>query len=197
VNLQVLEKNLFIKKKIDYSKTRDILKKYPIILLFQHNNCTVTDWYKLKTNIAQYSPQQQSKILCIQNSVANKIFSTDSRFSSTCPKAQNLFQGPNLLVGCTTLDQLDNIWNCISYNSQIIFVGGFYQNIHLTHLDLKVLQQLKKQGVYSQALLQQLFYKNLHINSTLLPVLYTTIEYNFIMNLRLQLYSCIARIARQ
>lgn len=196
------------KKKIDLLKTRDIFKKYPIILFFQHNNLTVNDWSNLRNNIKQIN---ETTIFITKNSIVEKILSenilSQNKFleSKSCMRIQNasslpnktrinnpkfknlvsthsfrvnelekihnIFQGPNFILGCQTIEQLNSIWNLIKSMSNIIFVGGLFHNQLITHLDLEKLLQLHNCGISTNTLLQELFFNALNIESSMLKLL--------------------------
>lgn len=191
-----------IKKKIDLLKTYSIFEKYPIILFFQHNNLSVTDWSILRTNISKIT---NTKILITKNSIVEKIlidshqnknFSiSKNKFMGT--KIKTLFQGPNFIIGCYNLDQVDLINKCIKNTSNIIFVGGLFEKQIINHLDLKKLLELKSYGVCKNTLLQELCYNTLNINSNFMKLLKESININPITSIPFTLLNCLNQIKIQ
>lgn len=178
-----------IKKKIDLLKTKNILEKYSIILFFQHNNCTVADWSKLKSNVTQFD---NTKIYIIKNSIVQKILLNDNVYSEK--EIKNLFQGPNFLIGCNNLDQVDYVFKLIQSNSNIIFLGGFYENQIINHLDLEKLLQLKNQGISVNGFLEQIFSTNYSIYLNLLRCVNSNLDLNCLTIPKYQLIYCLDQL---
>ena len=190
------------KKKIDLLKTYSLLDKYPIILFFQHNNLSVTDWSKLRTNVAKI---KDTKILITKNSIVEKVLlDTNQNKNLSTPlnefmgtKIKTLFQGPNFILGCHNLDQLDMIWKYIKTTSNIIFVGGLFENQVITHLDLEKLLELKNYGVSKNMLLQELLYNTLNINSSFMRLLKDSMNINSVTMIPITLLNCLNQIKIQ
>ncbi len=145
------------KTKINKMKLKTLLKKFPILVVIQHNNLTVKDWFELKQQINQLSSQLSSKfllnerledsqpdlkILSIKNSLLKHVLletlsTRGNSFDDNLVKT--LCQGPNLLIGCQSVEQLKSLFNLISTSTKYLFISCFYNNQLLTHLDLKVL----------------------------------------------------------
>lgn len=145
------------KTKINKIKLKTLLKKCPILVVIQHNNLTVKDWFELKQQINQLSPQLSSKfllnerledyqpdlkILSIKNSLLKnvlleKLSTQGNSFDDNLVKT--LYQGPNLLIGCQSVEQLKSLFKLLSTSTKYLFISCFYNNQLLTHLDLKVL----------------------------------------------------------
>lgn len=181
-----------IKKKIDLLKTKNILKNYPIILFFQHNNCTVADWAHLKTNIVQINGV---KMHIIKNSIVQKILLNDTLVSPE--KIKNLFQGPNFIIGCHNVEHIDSIFKLIKPNSNTIFIGGLFENQVINHLDLEKLLTLKHQAFSTNILLQQIISNNYSVYLNLLKSVNTNSYLNNLMLPMFQLVQCLNQLKNQ
>lgn len=190
------------KKKIDLLKTSNIFKKYPIILFFQHNNLTVRDWSHLRTNITQIN---DTKLFITKNSIIEKVLLEyknnflvqESNINNLEPNLFNIFQGPNFILACHTLDQVESVWKVTKSSSKVLFVGGLFHNQLITHLDLEKLLQLKNYGISREMLLQQLFYNILNINSSLIPILKTNTIIDHLTISKTMLVSSIAAVEQK
>ena len=145
------------KTKINKIKLKTLLKKFPILVVIQHNNLTVKDWFELKQQINSLSPQLASdfmlnerleysqpnlKILSIKNSLLKYVLlethsTQGNSFNDTLVKT--LCQGPNLLIGCQSVEQLQSLFKLVNTSTKYLFISCFYNNQLLTHLDLKAL----------------------------------------------------------
>ena len=88
-----------------------------------------------------------SKIRKIGNSITSPAIATLP--VATKVKEQNLFlddifQGPTLMLGCPIVEQLPGIYNILEQNSNLLFVGGLFENQVITHLDFKKIIKLDK-----------------------------------------------------
>lgn len=187
------------KKKIDLLKTYSFFDKYPIMMFFQHNNLSVTDWSNLRTNISKIT---ETKILITKNTIVEKVLLDNNKnknFSTTLtdPKIKTLFQGPNFILGCQNLEQLELIWNDLKKNSNVIFVGGLFENQIITHLDLKKLLELKNYGNNKNMLLTDLFYNTLNINSSFVKLIKNDMNINPISMIPLTLVNSLNQIQNQ
>ena len=55
-----------------------------------------------------------------------------------------IFQGPTLMLGCRLVEQLPGIYTILEQNSNLLFIGGLFENQVITHLDFKKIIQLDK-----------------------------------------------------
>lgn len=203
------------KKKINKLKTENFLNEFPIIILLQHNNLTVNDWFDFKQKIQEISGYSKDndksidlsvnstpttsncnqvnekssnvEILNIKNSLLKKILLTShsTKIYNSCEESlKSLCQGPNLIIGCRTTNQLNSIWNFINSNSKLIFISCLYKNQLLNHLDLKIL--LKTNLSIYLNLFQNLDIKTDLYNTLQNPLLLHPlflVQYNFINTL--------------
>lgn len=186
------------KKKIYQIKTKNFLKKFPIIFLLQHNNFTVNDWFHFKQKINEISVNNKLKnnstnsancgdfeILNIKNSLLKNILKSNANGEQvTRPNLEFLCQGPNFIIGCKTDKHLNALWDCINSNSKLVFISCLYQNQLLNHLDVELL--LKTNLSIYQALLQSLdqktqIYRLLQSQLQIQPL--NLIQYNFLTQL--------------
>ena len=197
------------KKIITKIKTKKFLKKFPIFLLLQHNNCNVQDWLNLRQKLQERSNSNilnsdsillnsiskdsqgtsEFEILNVKNSLLIKILGNSHLLKKSNPNILNfLCQGPNFIIGCKDQKYLTKIWNLIKSNPKFVFISCVYKNKLLNHLDLEIFLKIDN-STYS------CFFKNLdrkteiynllQQNLNLYPLL--TIQHN-LLNI-LSLYS--------
>jgi hypothetical protein len=186
------------KTKINKIKLKTLLKKFPILVVIQHNNFTVKDWFELKQQINQLSPQLSSnfllnqrledsqphlKILSIKNSLLKYVLletlsTQGNSFDDNLVKT--LCQGPNLLIGCQSVEQLKSLFKLVSTSTKYLFISCFYNNQLLTHLDLKVLLKTNS-SIY------QCFISCLDKKTELYNTLQTHLEFQPLQNVQTNL----------
>lgn len=186
------------KTKINKIKLKTLLKKFPILVVIQHNNLSVKDWFELKQQINQLSPQLSSnfslnerledsqphlKILSIKNSLLKygllETLSTQGN-SFDDKLVKTLCQGPNLLIGCQSVEQLKSLFKLVSTSTKYLFISCFYNNQLLTHLDLKVL-------LNTNSSIYQCFISCLDKKTELYNTLQTHLEFQPLKNIQTNL----------
>lgn len=141
---------LNLKKKILNYKIKKIIKKYPYVLFIQFNNVTPKKWRLIQDQLYKLGI---IKTLRVKNQVARKILKNpDSKknvvSSSIVPSAypttkddslfiNEIFQGPTLMLGCSIVEQLPGISLILEENSNLLLLGGLFENQVITHLDFK------------------------------------------------------------
>ena len=180
------------KKKLTQFKTKQFLNKFPIILIFQQTDFTVTDWLHFRKTLHQQITSQfhsqvvDCEILKVKNCVLKKIFSTSPDLSllSASYKQEHsvplVFQGPNCLIGCQNLEQLKIVWNFLNSPSKLdqfgnkkIFISCLFYNKLWNHLDIQALLKIDK-SIYLDFMAtlnrQTLFYSTLRDHLNLYPL---------------------------
>lgn len=201
------------KKKKNLLKTEKFLNKFPIIILLQHHNLTVNDWSFFRQKIQEISDRSKDfkpdclvnpaptnskggghlsvEILNIKNSLLKRTRLGCHPTLSPAPCHFNfLCQGPNLVIGCKTINQLSRIWDLVNSNSKGIFISCFYKNKVVNHLDLRVLLGTNL-SIY-QNLLEKLDIKTDFLNTLRNPLLLDPlfrVEHNLIKTLSFINYS--------
>ena len=64
--------------------------------------------------------------------------------SMVIERVYTLFQGPTFLMGIDSPEYLKQLFNVIKKQNKLIFVGGFYRNKEINHLDLEYLLKIEK-----------------------------------------------------
>lgn len=203
--MKIRKKMTHQKKKLTQFKTKQFLKKFPIILIFQQTDFTVTDWLHFRKTLDQHITSQfhsqtvDCEILKVKNCVLKKIFSTSPDFSLLASKRDALsasskqnylvFQGPNCLIGCQNLEQLQIVWNFMNSSSKfdgnkMIFISCLFYDKLWNHLDIEALLKIDK-SIYSDFMTtlntQALFYSTLSDHLKLYPLF--TIQLSLVQNL--------------
>lgn len=144
------------KKKNKKLKTETFVNQFPILVLLQHNNLTVNEWFNFKTQIQQkktlsssFREQKEIQFLTIKNSLLKQVLVNHSSILFDLKKKQlssdnkefveTLCQGPNVLVGCQDFNQLKSLWHYLSGNTKCIFMSCFHEGKILNHLDVEIL----------------------------------------------------------
>lgn len=186
------------KTKINKIKLKTFLNQFPILLLIQHNNLTVKDWFELKQQINELSAELSSdfllnqrrvtsqpslKILSIKNSLLKYVLlekqSAQGDFFDD-NSVKTLCQGPNLLIGCQNVEQLQSLFKLVNTSTKYLFISCFYNNQLLTHLDLEVLLKTKS-SIY------QCFISCLDKKTELYNTLHTYLEFQPLQNIQTNL----------
>lgn len=168
-----------LKKQIIIQKGFTFLNKKPIILLYHFNNISIKNWHLLRNKLKKL---EDVETLVIQNKIVKKLQSTsvitidkiNHQTSLTfvsqekqvlqnknIHELKNLFQGPTFIIGCNTNDQLKGIFNIVKDYSNILFIGGLYNNQKISHYTLDKI--LKLNDSVKLELIQFLEYKKASI----------------------------------
>ena len=141
------------------------VNQFPIVVLVQHNNLTVKEWFHFKEQILKKTNHSTFQFLNTKNSLLTQVlvenylrsslnfkkdekqacfasFSESNRVSSSCfenSSLKKMCQGPNFLIGCHDSDQLQSLWNLVSSTNKCLFISCFYKKKLLNHLDLEIL----------------------------------------------------------
>jgi len=147
----------YLKKQINLKKTINFFSEYKIILSFQYNNLTVKEWCDFKLKLQKL---KKIGILFTKNTLMKKVQEStkltntikyNNKLNSTLKhdiivenniKKNFFFQGPSVIVGCETIEELEYIFNLIKSSPNIILLGGWLETQPLTHLDLTKLLQV-------------------------------------------------------
>ena len=143
------------KKKNKKLKTETFVNQFPILVLLQHNNLTINEWFDFKSQIQQ----KKIQFLTIKNSLLKQVLLKNSPVLFDLKKKQlssdnkefveTLCQGPNVLVGCQDLNQLESLWHYLSGDTKCIFMSCFYKGKILNHLDVEILLKTNSSIYYT------------------------------------------------
>ena len=75
-------------------------------------------------------------------------YSPNTKKENSFENIHNLFQGPTLLIGVSSLEQSKQVLYYTRKEKKLIFVGGLYKKKQINHLDLDYLLKLEK-GVHA------------------------------------------------
>lgn len=123
------------KKKTKIHQIDALLKKFPLILLIQHHNLTVTDWFSLKEQLQQTHPVAESQFLNVKTHLLKQSTFTHEFLNHR--SLETLCQGPNFLLGCETLEQVKTFWKMLKSTPKCLFISCFYKKQQWTHLDFQ------------------------------------------------------------
>lgn len=140
------------KKKNKKLKTETFVNQFPILVLLQHNNLTVNEWFDFKSQIQQentlsssFCSQKEIQLLTTKNSLLKQVLVNhsgilfDLKNKQLSSDIETLCQGPNVLVGCQDSTQLRSLWQYLNGNTKCIFMSCFYEGKILNHLDVEIL----------------------------------------------------------
>ena len=173
-----------LKKKNHKRKTEAFIDQFPIILLLQHNNLTVQEWFDFQSQLEQKKTTLQ--FLTIKNSLLKGVllnhsgsFYMDEKFHDKDTKKiiERLCQGPNVLIGCENSGELESIWRCLKTTTKCIFMSCFFEGKILNHLDVQIL--LKTHSTIYSTLLSHLDKK-----TELYGVLQTSLGFHPLLHLQ-------------
>jgi hypothetical protein len=173
-----------LKNIYNLEKTLNFFKKYPVILMYQHNNLTVKQIINLKVELQIFD---NIKILIAKNSIVDRFFlenvfylflqsvffygvKKDKRHNVKKDKnqigcllknkqniqkekiigngIQNLIQGPLLLIGCNSMEEVQKISMILKASPSFLFLGSLYNNQIYTHLDFQKSLELNNNVYY-------------------------------------------------
>lgn len=154
---------------ITFLRTKKFFQSYPIILFFQHNNLTVKEWAQLRRELQK---SENTSLCILKNSVTEHLF-----FQSKVPEPKfdsikrvhsnskmTLFQGPCFAIGFLKMEMFQNILKLTTVVSNIILIGGFFNNTFVNHCDIRRLRELDK-TIYTSLFLccaqDHIFYESL------------------------------------
>lgn len=122
-----------LKKKFQKMQTGAVVGMYPFLMLLQHNNATTRDWSTLKQTL-----QREHSLQCftVKNSVLRGVLALHHGIDS-----HHVCQGPTVVVGCHTVEQLHGVQDILLSTPKMVFVTCLSQTGLWTHLDLERLRQ--------------------------------------------------------
>jgi ribosomal protein L10 len=186
------------KKQLSLLRIESFISDHPILLIFQFNNLSVTDWCILRTKLQEI---EEINFLVIKNRFAEKTLSralsfTDQRRQKTAklqaipqfhektwipsPLQAVVFQGPNFLIGCKELTQVKKVWPLLSVTEKIFCTGGVYKGKTYTHLDFINLVQLDS-SVYNK------FFHTIDLKAKIYTILCSGLNANIYTQVQLKL----------
>lgn len=121
------------RKKFQKMQTMAVVGMYPFLVLLQHNNLTTKDWLDLKHTLQR---KQSLHCFTVKNSVLKSVLT-----SRTQARSESVCQGPTVLVGCHTVEQVQGLRDSLRSLPKLIFVTCLSQTGFWTHLDLERLNQ--------------------------------------------------------
>jgi len=116
-----------IKQYITFLKTQKFIRTYPSILFFQHNNLSVSQWFRLRT---QLKTMEHVNLLLLKNTSIDNVLAQESIATPS------LFQGPCFALGCSNLSQFPEVVKITRQEPTIVLIGGLLDNQFLNHLDI-------------------------------------------------------------
>ena len=124
------------KQNITFLKTQKFIRTYPSILFFQHNNLSVYQWFRLRT---QLKTMENANLLLLKNTLIDNVLAEEN---VTNP---SLFQGPCFALGFSNSSQFSEIIKITRQESTIVLIGGLFDNQFLNHLDIAKILKLDTQ----------------------------------------------------
>ena len=85
-----------IKQNITFFKTQKFIRTYPSILFFQHNNLSVSQWVRLRT---QLKTLENVNLLLLKNTLIHHVLAEEN------VETPSLFQGPCFALGFSNFSQ--------------------------------------------------------------------------------------------
>nr|UIO59451.1 ribosomal protein L10 [Chlorella desiccata (nom. nud.)] len=121
-----------IKQNITFLKTQKFIRTYPSILFFQHNNLSVSQWFRLRT---QLKTMENVHLLLLKNTLITNVLAQENVSNPS------LFQGPCFALGTNSPSQFSDIVKITRQEPTIVLIGGLLDNQFLNHLDIaKILE---------------------------------------------------------
>ena len=190
------------KKKNKKLKTETFVNQFSILVLLQQNNLTINEWFDFKSQIQQkkipsnsFCCQKEIQFLTIKNSLLKQVLLKNSPVLFDLKKKQlssdnkefveTLCQGPNVLVGCQDLNQLESLWHYLSGDTKCIFMSCFYKGKILNHLDVEILLKTNSSIYYT-------LFSHLDKKTELYSVLQNKLELHPLLNLQTSLLAVIS-----
>jgi hypothetical protein len=190
------------KKKNKKLKTETFVNQFPILVLVQHNNLSVNEWFDFKSQIQQkktpsssFWQQKEIQFLTIKNSLLKQVLLKNSSVlfglkkkqlsSDTKEFVETLCQGPNVLVGCQDFHQLESLCHYLGGNTKCIFMSCFYKGKILNHLDIKILLKTNSSIYYT-------LFSHLDKKTEFYSVLQNKLELHPLLNLQTSLLTVIS-----
>ena len=124
------------KQTLTFLKTQKFIQTYPNILFFQHNNLSVSQWFRLRR---QLKSLENVNLFLLKNTFVDIILTEEN--------VENpfLFQGPCFALGFSNSSQFSEILKITRQEPTIVLIGGLFAHQFLTHLDLSKLVTLDNQ----------------------------------------------------
>ena len=136
-----------LKKNLIFHNISNFLKKNLLVFFFNYNHINTEEWHVIKN---QLSKIKQVNTLKVKNRIGKNVI----RKKNSCKKEgekidkikklSTLFQGPTFLIGITSSQECEPVFDVIKKQKKCIFVGGLYQGQLMNHLDVKYLLKVEK-----------------------------------------------------
>lgn len=123
-----------LKKKFKKMQTGAVVEGYPFLMVLQHNNATTGDWSRLKHRL---DGEHSLRCFTVKNSVLRGVLALRD-----ASEMLNVCQGPTVVVGCHTVEQLHGVQDILRSTPKMVFVTCITQTGLWTHLDLEKLRQV-------------------------------------------------------
>lgn len=102
--------------------TEYYVKKWPYILIYQHQGITVPMWQKLRSKL-----DNTMECMVIKNTVINRIFNNNK-----------ITGGSMCLIGVSSMDDFKHLSDITNYyNYKLLLVGGYWNKQCWSHNDVK------------------------------------------------------------
>ena len=169
-----------LKKKITSHSISKFLEKNLLVFFFNYNHINTQEWRVIKN---QLSKIKKVKKIVVKNQIANNVIKEKGKcdHNKTQPfeKLKPLFQGPTFLIGMSSPQECEILFNVIKKHKKLIFVGGLYQGQYINHLHLSSILKGEKQ-VYTDLI--NIFQSSLYtcvISTYFLPLYSLLKSYSF------------------
>ncbi len=139
-----------LKKKNISHNILEILENNLLLLFFNHNHVSTEEWGLIKSELSKI---RQVSTLVVKNQIANRviqknknkieIYGKDEK-REQFEKLSTLFQGPTFLMGISSLEKCQQVFNVAKKQKKYTFVGGIYQGRLISHLDLDYLLKVQE-----------------------------------------------------
>ena len=171
------------KQNITFLKIQKFIRHYPSILFFQHNNLSVSHWFRLRTEL---KTMENVNVLLLKNTLVNHVFAQDN---VTTP---SLFQGPCFALGFSNSSQFSDIVKITQQEPTIVLTGALFDNQFLNHLDISKFLELDNR-------VHDIFLANLNQGKNLNKILIDSLTnpVNLVDQVALNLLQCLESFKTQ
>ena len=114
-------------KSQDLLTTEHYVKKWPYIVIYQHQNMTVPMWQELRSKLGT-----ERECMVVKNTSINRIF-----------KDEALSGGSMCLIGVSSMEDFKDLSNITNdYNYILLIIGGYWNKQCWSHDDVKYICNL-------------------------------------------------------
>lgn len=114
-------------KSQDLLTTEHYVKKWPFIVIYQHQGITVSMWQELRSKLGN-----QMECMVVKNTSINRIF-----------KSKKLTGGSMCLIGVSSMEDFKKVSDITdNYSYMLLLIGGYWDDQCWTHNDVKFICNL-------------------------------------------------------